>query len=44
MDTSFKGHYGSSADDTVHGVQMDNLVRKDNTGWNTTMEYDLHNN
>ena len=29
----FKGRYGSSANDTVHGVQMDNLVHKDNTGW-----------
>ena len=27
-------HYGSSMDDTIHSVQIDNLVHKDNTGWN----------
>ena len=32
----FNGRYGSSVDDTVHGVQMDNLVHKENTGWNST--------
>ena len=30
----FKGHYGSSMDGMVHSVQMDNLVHKDNMGWN----------
>ena len=34
----FKGYYGSSAVDMVHSVQMDNLVHKDNTGWNTALE------
>ena len=33
--TRFNGCYGSSADNTVHSVQMDNLVHKDITGWNT---------
>ena len=32
---NFKGHYGSITDNTVHGVQMDNTVRWDNTGWYT---------
>ena len=27
-------HYGSSMDNAVHSVQMDNLVHKDNPGWN----------
>ena len=31
----FKGRYGSSTGDTVHDVQMDNLVHKDITGWNS---------
>ena len=32
----FKKHYGSGANCTVQqGVQMDNLVHKDNTGWNS---------
>ena len=35
VNSEFNGRYGSSADDTVHGVQMDNLVHKDNTGWNS---------
>ena len=35
----FKGRYGSSEDDTVHGVQMDNLVHKGNTGWNSILFY-----
>ena len=30
----FKGQYGSSADDTVHSVLVDNLVHKDKFGWN----------
>ena len=34
----FKGSYGSNADDTFHDVQMDNLIQKDNTGWNTPIE------
>ena len=29
---SFKGPYGSSMNDTVHSVQMDNLIHQDNTG------------
>ena len=29
---SFKGPYGSSVNDTVHSVQMDNLIHQDNTG------------
>ena len=28
----FKGQYGSSADDTVHSVLVDNLVHKDKFG------------
>ena len=34
----FKGHYGSSVDDTVHGVQLENLIHKDNTGWKMSTE------
>ena len=30
----FKGRHSSGADNTVHSVQMDNLVHKDNTSWN----------
>ena len=30
------GLYGSSVDDTVHSVQMDNLVGKEKMGWNIT--------
>ena len=37
----FKGRYGSSADDTVHGVQMGNSVHKDNAGWNNMWHLDL---
>ena len=29
-----KGQYGSSGDDTVHSVLVDNLVHKDKLGWN----------
>ena len=29
----FKGRHSSGADNTVHSVQMDNLVHKDNTSW-----------
>ena len=30
----FKGQCGSSSDDTVHSVLVDNLVHKDKLGWN----------
>ena len=29
----FKGRHSSGTDNTVHSVQMDNLVHKDNTSW-----------
>ena len=32
---TFEGSYGSSTYDMVHGVQKDNLVHKNNTGWNS---------
>ena len=31
----FKGQYGSSANDTIHWVQINNFVHKDNSDWNT---------
>ena len=30
----FTGQYGSSAEDTVHSVLVENLVHKDKLGWN----------
>ena len=32
---NLKGRYGLIMDNTVHGVQMDNTVWWDNTGWYT---------
>ena len=37
----FNGCNCSSADETVHGVQMDNLVHKDKTGWNKGNQFCL---
>ena len=36
VNSNVKRLYGSSVDDTIHGVQMDNLLGKDNTSWNIT--------
>ena len=37
VNSKIKGCYGSSANNWVDGVQTDNLVYKDNTGWDNEL-------